>query len=165
MSTKHTSIELISPNIRRQARPCEAVILPKRPEFLEPKIELEEPYLRQTPEASPRKRTFLFSAEWAWSPINNRLNNYYLNSNRTSLLLWNNYVEDGFVNWTWHWELLAYAKHCQSDEKTVATHLILEFWKYEAERHLLEHYDRINNLGLLSVEQVQAIAREVWKDE
>jgi hypothetical protein len=93
------------------------------------------------------------------------LNNYYLNSNRTSLLLWNNYVEDGFVNWTWHWELLAYAKHCQSDEKTVATHLILEFWKYEAERHLLEHYDRIDNLGLLSVEEVQAIAREVWKDE
>ena len=79
MSTKHTSIELISPNIRPQKRPCEAMILPERPQLLEPKIELEEPFLHQTPQASPRKRTFLFSAEWAWSPINNRLNNYYLN--------------------------------------------------------------------------------------
>jgi len=77
MSTKHTPIEPISPNIRPQARPYEAVILPERPELLEPKIELQEPYLRQTPKASPRKRTFLFSAEWAWSPTNNRLNNYY----------------------------------------------------------------------------------------
>ena len=43
MSTKHTSIEPISPNIRPQARPYEAVILPERPELLEPKIELQEP--------------------------------------------------------------------------------------------------------------------------
>ena len=69
----------MSHNTRPQEGPYEAVILPERPELLEPKVELEEPFLHQTPKASPRKRTFLFIAEWAWSPINNRLNNYYLN--------------------------------------------------------------------------------------
>ena len=77
-------------------------------------------------------------------------------------MLWNNWVEDGGYPWTWHWELMAYGNRCYSDEKTVASHLILELWKFDAKYHDVDEFHWLNNTGLLDVEEVQAIAREVW---
>ena len=57
---------------------------------------------------------------------------------------------------------MAYGNRCYSDEKTIATHLILELWKFDAKYHDVDHFHWLNNTGLLDVEEVQAIAREVW---
>ena len=162
MSTKHTSFIPMSPELLPQQKLAEVVSLPELPKGLDPKIEWVEPLLRQPPRSSPRKLTYLFSVEWAWSPMHNRIDNYYLNPRRTGWLLWNNWVEDGGYPWTWHWELMAYGNRCYSDEKTVASHLILELWKFDAKYHDVDEFHWLNNTGLLDVEDVQAIAREVW---
>ena len=65
--------------------------------------------------------------------MHNRIDNYYLNPRRTGWLLWNNWVNDHTVPWTWYWDYIAYGNRCRVDEKTIATHLILEFWKSEVE--------------------------------
>ena len=57
---------------------------------------------------------------------------------------------------------MAYGNRCRSDEKTIATHLILELWKFDAKHHDVDHFHWLNNTGLLNFEEVQAIAKEVW---
>ena len=160
MSSKRTSSILVLPIEQRNR----IVALPKRPKYLHPKIEEDTPLLPQPPTAAPRNRIYLFSAEWAWSPINNRLNYYFLTPTQTGWQLWNNYTEDGHLPWSWHWQLLAYGNRCRANEKTIGTHLLLEFWKWEAEYYSLEHYDKVVRSGLLSKADVNAIAGKVWKN-
>ena len=162
MSTKHTSMIPLSLKTLPQQRLYEVVRLKKPPKFLAPTVDIDKPLLRHRPKASPRKLTFLFSVEWAWSPMHNRIDNYYLNPRRTGWLLWNNWVEDGGYPWTWHWDLMAYGSRCRSDEKNIAAHLVMSCWKFDAKHHGVDHFHWINNTGLLSVAEVQAIGREVW---
>ena len=49
-----------------------------------------------------------------------------------------------------------------ADARTIAIHLILEFWKCEAEYQDLDHFHWINHTGLLDVADIKSIAREVW---
>ena len=162
MSTKHTS-SIIAPSGERRSL-NHKVRFPKKPKLLHPKIQQDEPLSPQPISAAPRKRIYLFSAEWAWSPINNRLNHYFLNPSQTGCQLWNNYTEDGQPPWSWHWQLLAYGNRCRANEKTIGTHLLLEFWKWEAEYYSLEHYDKVLHSSLLSKADVNAIAGKVWKN-
>ena len=94
--------------------------------------------------------------------MHHRIDNYYLNPRRTGWLLWNNWVDDGTVPWTWHWLLMAHCEKGKFDEKMIAFHLVKALWQCEAENQMVDHYHWINNTGLLSVEEIQAIAREVW---
>ena len=162
MSTKHTSFIPMSPDARPQQRLYEVVTLPELPKRLDPKVELDQPLLKNYPKASPRKLTYLFSAEWAWSPMHNRIDNYYLNPRRTGWMLWNNWVEDGGYPWTWHWDFFAHGKRCRADERTIAIHLILEFWKCEAEHQAVDHFHWINHTGLLDIGEIKSLVREVW---
>jgi hypothetical protein len=162
MSTKHTSFIPMSPSLLPQQKLYEVVTLPQSPKDLDPKIEIDEPLLRNPPKTSPRKLTYLFSVEWAWSPMHNRIDNYYINPRRTGWLLWNNWVEDGGAPWTWHWDMYAHGRRCRSDERTISIHLIKALWEFDAKYHDVEHFHWINNTGLLSVDEIEAIAREVW---
>ena len=103
MSTKHTSFIPMSPVQRPQQRLNEVVSIPTLLKGFNPKLEYSEPLRRQPPKGSPRKLTHLFSVEWAWSPMHNRIDNYYLNPRRTDFLLWNNCLNDHTVPWTWSW--------------------------------------------------------------
>ena len=102
MSTKHTSFIPMTPDARPQQRIHEVVTLPELPKRLDPKIDMDEPLRKNYPKRSPGKLTYLVSVEWAWSPMHNRIDNYYLTPRRTGWLLWNNWVEDGGYPWTWH---------------------------------------------------------------
>ncbi|MDA9854602.1 hypothetical protein N9C82_01935 [bacterium] len=163
MSTNHTSTTLLSRSERHKQGISTFSKFQKRPKHLLPKIEEDTP-LSPQPLTAPRNRIYLFSAEWAWSPINNRLNYYFLTPTQTGWQLWNNYTEDGHLPWSWHWQLLAYGNRCRANEKTIGTHLLLEFWKWEAEYYSLEHYDKVIRSGLLSIADVNAIAGKVWKN-
>jgi len=94
--------------------------------------------------------------------MHHRIDNSYLNPHRTGWLLWNNDLDDGTVPWSWHWSLYAHCEKGKFDEKTIAIHLIKALWESEAEDQSAEHYHWINNTGLLSVEEIQALGREVW---
>ena len=114
-----------------QQRLYEVFTLPDVPKRLDPKRQIDQPLLKNSPKTSPRKLTYLFSVEWAWSPAHNRIDNYYLNPRRKGWLLCNNWVEDGGYPWTWYWDLMAYGKRCRSDERTIAIHLIQAVWKFD----------------------------------
>ena len=64
MSTKHTSFIPMAPGLRPQQRLYEVVALPYLPKGLYPKIEIDQPLLKNPPKTSPRKLTYLFSVEW-----------------------------------------------------------------------------------------------------
>ena len=162
MSTKHTSFIPMAPGLRPQQRLYEVVTLPDLPKGLDPKIEMDQPLLKNPPKTSPRKITYLFSVEWAWSPMHNRIDNYYVNPRRTGWLLWNNLLEDGGHPWTWYWHMEAHGRRCRSDEKTISIQLIKALWEFDAKYNGVDHFHWINNTGLLGVGEIEAIALEVW---
>ena len=94
--------------------------------------------------------------------MHHRIDNYYLNPRRTGWLLWNNWVNDGTAPWSWHWHLMAHCGKGKFDEKIIAIHLIKALWECEQKHQMLDEYHWINNTGLLDVEEIQAIAREIW---
>ena len=59
----------MEPGLCPQQRLYEVVTLPDLPKGLDPKIEMDQPLLRNPPKTSPRKLSYLFSVEWAWSPV------------------------------------------------------------------------------------------------
>ena len=63
MSTKHTSFIPMAPTLRPQQRLYEVVTAPDLPKGLDPKIEIDDPLLRNLPKTSPQKLTYLFSVE------------------------------------------------------------------------------------------------------
>ena len=48
-------------------------------------------------------------------------------------------------------------------EQQAAVHLLIEFWKEEAEENSVDHFHWINEDGYLSVPEMATIARVVWK--
>ena len=62
-----------------------------------------------------------------------------------------------------HVPVYGHEVHLHEVEKTIATYMLLECWKDEAEHQMLDEYHWINDTGCLDVEDIQAIAREVWE--
>ena len=58
--------------------------------------------------------------------------------------------------------MLAYADKVDANLEAIAIHMLLQTWEQEAKHNSIDHYHWINETGLLSVDQVQAIARCVW---
>ena len=144
-----------------QQRISEVVTLPDQPEGLEVRVEFLESYPHY-PVRTPRKVLFLGGVEWAWSPANSRRDNYYLNPKPKHWLLWDHWLDDQVRPWRWNWNILAWAPRVRADEKSIAMHMLKHIWEVDCRHHLIDQFHWINNTGLLSVEEVQAIAREVW---
>ncbi len=161
MATKHTTHIPMVPEDRPEQWINEVTELPERPEGFEIEIAWDGLLSCGYPKGTPRKLTFICSVEWAWSPAHNRIDNYYLNPKRKHCFLWNNWLDDGDI-WTWHWDVLACTPAIKSDERTIAAHILMDHWKEDAKYNDLDRYHWINNSGCLSVEDIRAIAREVW---
>ena len=58
--------------------------------------------------------------------------------------------------------MLAYANKVDADLEAIAIHMLRQTWEQESKHASIDHYHWINDTGLLSVDQVQAIARTVW---
>ena len=148
-STKHTSFIPMTPEALPKQQLNEVVSLPEKPADLNICIQwIDGIGPKKYPKGTPRKLTFVCSVEWAWSPMNNRIANYYINPKPWGWALW--------------WDFLAYSEKTNADERTIATYLLMESWKDETEHQDLDHYHWINNTGCLDVEDIQAIARQVW---
>ena len=90
MPNENKSFIATSSEERPEQRLYEVNDLPIQPKCLDPKVELIEPLQKHYPKASSRKLTYLLNVERAWSPMNNRIENYYLNPYRSGWLLRNN---------------------------------------------------------------------------
>ena len=162
-STKHTSFIPMTPDARPNQRLNVVRCVADKPNDLDVFIQWKNPIpYKHYPKGTPRKLIFVCSVEWAWSPMNNRIANYYINPKPWGWALWDNRLDDHDVPWSWWWDFLAYSWKTRAGQKTIAAQMLLASWKDEAEQDYLDHYHWINNTGCLDVEDVQAIAREVW---
>ena len=90
--TKHTSFVPMTPDARPKQRLNEVVGLPAKPDDMDVFVEWVNPIASERhPKGTPRKLTFVCSVEWAWSPTNNRIANYYINPKPWGWVLWDNW--------------------------------------------------------------------------
>ena len=145
-----------------QQRIHEVVSLPDRPSGFSSYISygyLPEGTVSINP---PRNAIYLCQVEWAWSPAHNRLDCYYLNRGRTHWSLWSRYFDDNDYPWKWVWGPIGCVPFADWDERTVAIHLLIDFWRFDAKEGDVDQFHWINEDAYLSVEELAAMAREVW---
>ena len=152
----------MSPDELPQQRIHEVVNLPERPE----PFDCSAGYSCKVPQKTnrydePKTAIYLGQVEWAWSPMNNRLEAYYLQRDRKYWVLWSRYWSDNEEDWGWI--IVACAENKDVSEEQAAVHLLIEFWNHETEESSLDHFHWINEAEYLSVAQLAAIGRAVWE--
>ena len=150
----------MSPDALPQQRLHEVVTLPERPTKFDCMVGYRVYPPGTAPKKHPRKPIYLCQTEWAWSPMHNRIDAYHLHRGSTHWSLWSRYWDD---NWSrWGWAAIGSVHRRGVDERQAAVHLLLQFWKEEAEESDLDQYHWINEDGYLSVAEISAIARIAW---
>jgi hypothetical protein len=115
------------------------------------------------PRHMPRSAKFLGMVEWSWSPMHSRLDAYYLSTNmaRSHWFLWVRRPNE-WADWTLsplsEVRVFAYGPKKGVPPKVAAIHLIRAFW-IEGKT---DRYDMVSEEGLLSVDEIEAIADSVW---
>ena len=152
----------MSPDALPQQRIHEVVGLPERPEPFDCHVGYGAVPADVIPKSGPRSPIYLAQVEWAWSPMHNRLNAYYLHRGRTHWLLWSRSWDD---NWgKWEWTAIACVGKKGVSEHQAAVHLLIEFWKFDAKEGDVDQYHWINEAEYLPVAELSAIARCVWDE-
>ena len=151
----------MSPEELPQQRIHEVVALPKRPEEFDFKVGYELVPYGELPKNAPIKSTYLCQVEWAWSPAHNRLDAYYLHRGRTHWSLWSKYWDDNWMKW--EQITVGYVPRKGVDQKQAAVYLLLEFWAFDAKEGDVDQFHWINEDGYLSIAELKAIGRAVWK--
>ena len=150
--------------------------IPQQQIYMVPELPLEPKNLQSTlgqagsngvPNKMPRGASFLLQAEWAWSPMNNRISNYHisLDSSQKRWVFWVSYFNDSDIPWKWvtgEDVLVCPRKNLNREE--AALFLLKEYWLSESEDYDLDQFHWLNMEGLLSVPQAKELAREVWRE-
>jgi hypothetical protein len=141
----------------------EVVDLPEIPTGFAPVLTLGGGADAPFPKRRPSSMRYLGSAEWAWGPINSRIDAYHLHRGR---MHWCLYVQDLDPNDPeFAWMPAAYVERHGVDERTAAVHLMLAVWRLSASDFDLDPFHWINQAGFLTVPDCMAIARAVWGAE
>ena len=160
-SPEHTPLLLDWHDLPQQ-RINEVVCLPERPKGFFGQHVFLKPFEAE-PKRGPRKTLFLGTAEWSWSPMNHRIDNYYLSQNKKYWFLWNHFYNDFDPPYKWEWHLYAAAKKVKNaDDYTAALYLLHDFWKVDSQNESIGHFHFITNTDLISVEDFQALGRLIW---
>jgi hypothetical protein len=118
------------------------------------------------PQRFPGAATFVGQVEWAWDPSHDRIDSYYICSNRkrSHWFLWLRCPDDNTGEFRMNSILYAYCPRGTTNRKSAAIHLLLHAWRYEVAESERDRFDWINDTGLLGVSEVHAIARAVWEN-
>lgn len=135
---------------------------PRRPENFEAIVSWDA---HDLPEAArlkgrPRSATYLFQAEWAWSPMNNRLSAFYLHRGRRFWSVFERYFDDNWMRW--EWQQRAVLPLAQATERQAAFWLMVELMKFDRNRSDVEEWHWIGETATLDIPDIKAIAHEVW---
>ena len=116
------------------------------------------------PQHFPEAAIFVAQVEWAWDASHDRLDSYYVCSNRrrSHWFLWLRWPDDNASEFRMNSLLYAYCPRRAMDRKTAAIQLLQYAWRYEANETERDRFDWINDAGLLSVSEIHAIATAVW---
>lgn len=108
----------------------------------------------------PREADYLGQVEWAWSPMNGRVDAYYLSRSRSYWILWTKWYDD---NWgRWEWLALGHVPRKQASRMEAAVNLLVDFWRMEREKTELDHFHWLNDEGDLDASQWRTIGFMVW---
>lgn len=144
-----------------QQRVTLVVSLPARPEGFAGLA--TPPASTRPPARMPASARYIGQVEWAWSPVNTRIDAYYLSTNRarTHWFLWLRLFDDNYGRWDAP-QIYACALKGKVDSTVAATYLLMDAWSADARQIELDRFHWINKACLLSVEELGAIGRVVW---
>ena len=116
------------------------------------------------PQRFPGAAKFIAQVEWAWDPYHDRLDSYYVCSNRkrSHWFLWLRCPDDNASEFRMNSLLYAYCPRKKFDRRTAAMQLLLHAWRYELVGSERDRFYWINDAGLLTVSEIHAIAAAVW---
>ncbi len=155
----------LSPDQLQQQRLVGVIELSPLPSGLRVITDFRELPSRHTGRSSPAESRFLAALEWAWGPMNNRLEGFYLERHADGdWVLWS-YLVDLEENGDPPWVVSAVCPHADLDERSAAIHLLTAALSEGIETQGLDHFHWIANTGLLRVDELRAIGRRVWPNQ
>ena len=112
------------------------------------------------PRRMPRGASFVCQAEWAWSPWNNRIDNYHisLDSSRRRWVFWSSWLDDNGLPWQWLTRERVYVlPRGAASREAAAKALLHAFWLPQLCREEIDRYHWLGATGLLGVGEVDAV--------
>jgi hypothetical protein len=153
----------MAPEQLPQQRIVEVVTLPPTPPDLEIVTDCRELEDFPISHDQPLTSTFLIALEWAWSPMNNRLQGFSLEAHDDYWLLWSYFVD--FVENDYHpWVLTAVSTESGLDERSAAVHLLTAALIEGKEVDYLDRYHWIADSGLITPADMREIGLRVWPE-
>ena len=119
------------------------------------------------PRAMPESAQFICQAEWAWSPMHNRIENYYLSSSQADSrwILWVSYFDDSELPWHWEtYEDVYVIDQAGIPEVVASIWLLKRYWELARDDEYIDEFHWIGSEGLLEISDLKAIARIVWQE-
>jgi hypothetical protein len=112
---------------------------------------------------APRAPTYLFQAEWSWSPYHGRIHAYFLHKGQKFWTLYLSDFDDSSSTWAWSTkQAVARTPRGNLDERQAAFFLTISFLQFESQGSNLDPFHWINEYDFLSVADVKAIERVLW---
>jgi hypothetical protein len=112
----------------------------------------------------PRRAKFLCTLEWSETPFNERMESYYLQHGRTHWILWIEQYDDNWGKWEKPFAIARCPWKGVAGGDAAMT--LLAAVLREQQRRYHSDWGRfyINDTGLLSMEELDAVADAVWGD-
>jgi hypothetical protein len=109
----------------------------------------------------PRSAEYVCQLEWAWSPMHNRIEAFYVSKSRKHWVLWSSYFDDNYSRWE---KDVAAVCGLKADQKDATMLMLFKHLDDLRRSYEIEHYHWISESGFLSVGEIDAVAREVWNE-
>jgi hypothetical protein len=109
----------------------------------------------------PRTAEYVCQLEWAWSPMNNRIEAFYVSRSRKHWVLWSSYFDDNYSRW--EKDVVAVCS-LKADQKYAVMLMLFEHLDDLRVSYEIEHYHWISESGFLSVGEIDTVARNVWSE-
>jgi hypothetical protein len=112
-----------------------------------------------------RTTSFLCKIEWSWSPVNERVESYYLERGDSYWIFWKEQYDDNYGRWQ-KARAIARCLRKELDERSAAKILLSAAFAEEI-RHCNSDPGRfgITETGLLSMRELDAVADSIWGDQ
>ena len=117
------------------------------------------------PLAMPRSARYVGQVEWAWSPMNTRIDAYYLPmcSHHRCWVLWRKSFDDNWGEWMAP-EAAAVSARCALGRDAAARLLLLAYWQVQRTQDV-DRFHWINEDELLSAGALTEVANAAWGND
>jgi hypothetical protein len=112
------------------------------------------------PARMSRTAGMLCQVEWAWGPMHASVDAYYIHRGRSRWILWSKYYDDNME--VWYDVAMASSRRRRLDARAAGMILLARSFGWRREHENLDRFHWINQAGLLSIGDIEAVADEAW---